>query len=179
MLSSTLALLLLALPAAGAEQTDDPMIRWDCDRAGNRLVLEMVRPPLAEVTKRELLLLSGALNFQQCRLQRATWTLLVDLVEYDSGRCEPEPDTIVSLLRDDRLVLSGVLIGYNCGDRPVLGAARIAEPAQGGDSKIELCTAVTYGAERRCSRLSLRRITEAIGNDAIAEHARQAAGKPR
>jgi hypothetical protein len=171
MLSSTLALLLLALPAAGAEQTDDPMIRWDCDRAGNNLVLEMVRPPLAEVTARELLLLSGAMNFQQCHLDSASWTLLVDLVEYDSGRCEPEPDTIVSLLRGEQLVLSGVLIGYNCGNRPVLGAARISEPGNGGDPTIELCTARTYGGERRCSQLRIGRIKKAIDNGAIAAHA--------
>jgi len=178
MLASTLALL-LALHGAGAEQTDDPMIRWDCDRAGNKLVLEMVRPPLAEVTARELLLLSGAMNFQQCSLDNATWTLLVDIVEYDSGRCEPEPDTVVSLLRDDRLVLSGVLIGYNCGDRPVLGAARIAEPGNGGDPSIELCTALTYGGDRRCSQLILGRLGKAIDNGAIAAHAAQDAPEPR
>lgn len=172
-------LLLLALPAAGAEQTDDPMIRWDCDRAGNNLVLEMVRPPLAEVTARELLLLSGDMNFQQCHLARATWTLLVDLVEYDSGRCEPEPDTIVSLLRGERLVLSGVLIGRNCGDRPVLGAARISEPGEGGDPTIELCAAMTYGGERRCSQHSLGSIRKAISNGAIADQATQGAKGPR
>jgi hypothetical protein len=170
MLTSTLALLLLALPAAGAEQTDDPMIRWDCDRDGNQLVLEMVRPPVAEVTERELVFLSGAMNFQQCRLRSATWTLLVDIVEYDSGRCEPEPDTVISLLRDDKLVLSGVLIGYNCGDRPVLSAARISDPRTGGPS-IELCTAPTFGAERRCTPLPLRSVDKAIDNAAIAAHA--------
>lgn len=165
-------LLLLALPAAGAEQTDDPMIRWDCDRDGNQLVLEMVRPPVAEVTERELLFLSGAMNFQQCRLRSATWTLLVDLVEYDSGRCEPEPDTVVSLLRDDKLVLSRVLIGFNCGDRPVLSAARISDPRT-GDPSIELCTAQTYGAERRCAPLELRSLGRAIDDEAIAAHARK------
>jgi hypothetical protein len=174
MLSSTLALLLLALPAAGAEQTDDPMIRWDCDRAGNHLVLEMVRPPLAEVTARELLLFSGAMNFQQCSLDNATWTLLVDIVEYDSGRCEPEPDTLVSLLRGEQLVLSGVLIGYNCGNRPVLGAARISEPGNGDGPTIELCTATTYGAESRCSQRSIGRDAKAIDNGEIAAHAGKA-----
>jgi len=170
MLSAALALL-LALHGAGAEQTDDPMIRWDCDRAGNRLVLETVRPPVAEVTARELLLLSGAMNFQQCRLEDATWTLLVDIVEYDSGRCEPEPDTVVSLLRDDHLVLSGVPIGYNCGDRPVLGAARIDESA-GGDPALELCTAQTYGAGRRCVRLRLRDVSETLDGASIAARTR-------
>lgn len=165
-------LLLLALPAAGADQTDDPMIRWDCDRDGNQLVLEMVRPPVAEVTERELLFLSGDVNFQQCRLKSATWTLLVDLVEYDSGRCEPEPDTIVSLLRDDKLVLSGVHIGFNCADRPVLSAVRISDPRTGNPS-LELCTAPTFGAERSCTPLALRDIKRAIGNAGIAAHAKK------
>ena len=174
MISSTLALLFLAF-AAGAEQTDDPMIRWDCDRAGNRLVLEMVRPPVEQVTEREFLLLSGAASFEQCHINGASWTLLVDLVEYDSGRCEPEPDTIVSLLRNDKLVVSSVLIGYNCGDRPVLSAMRISEPQNGAGPTLELCTANTYGAERRCSPLRAEDLNGAIDNDAIAAHA----GNPR
>jgi hypothetical protein len=172
MISSTLALLLLAL-AAGADQTDDPMIRWDCDRAGNQLVLEMVRPPVTEVKEWELLLLSGAQNFEQCHINGASWTLLVDLIEYDSGRCEPEPDTIVSLLRNDKLVISNVHIGRNCGNRPVLSALRIAEPTDGGNPGLELCTASTYGGERRCSPFSLGSMTEAIDNAAVAAHARR------
>ena len=172
MISSTLAVLFLAL-AAGADQTDDPMIRWDCDRAGNQLVMEMVRPPLTEVKERELLLLSGAPNFEQCHINGASWTLLVDLVEYDSGRCEPEPDTIVSLLRNDKLVVSKALIGYNCGDRPVLSAMRISEPVDGENPTLELCTAETYGAERNCSPLQIREMKKAIDSGAIAEHARR------
>ena len=69
-----------------------------------------MRPPLAEVRAREVLLLSGAMNFVQCPLDGATWTLLVDIVEYDSGRCEPEPDTVISLLRNETLVLSRVVV---------------------------------------------------------------------
>ena len=171
MISSTLAFLFLTL-AAGADQTDDPMIRWDCERAGNRLVLEMVRPPVTEVKERELLLLSGAQNFEQCHINGASWTLLVDLVEYDSGRCEPEPDTIVSLLRNDKLVISSVHIGRNCADRPVLSALRVSEPEDGGSPGLELCTAETYGAERRCFPLRFRDMKEAIDNAAIAARAR-------
>lgn len=172
MISSTLAFLFLAL-AAGADQTDDPMIRWDCDRAGNQLVMEMVRPPVENVNERELLLLSGAQNFEQCHINGASWTLLVDLIEYDSGRCEPEPDTIVSLLRNDKLVVSNVHIGYNCGKRPVMSALRVTEPQDGGDPGLELCTAETYGAEGRCSPLQLRDMNEAIDDRAIAARARR------
>ena len=172
MISSTLAVLFLAL-AAGADQTDDPMIRWDCDRAGNQLVMEMVRPPLTEVKERELLLLSGAPNFEQCHINGASWTLLVDLVEYDSGRCEPEPDTIVSLLRNDKLVVSSVHIGRNCADQPVLSAMRISEPVDGENPTLELCTAETYGAEANCFPLQLREMKKAIDSGAIAEHARR------
>ena len=172
MISSTLAFLFLAL-AAGADQTDDPMIRWDCDHAGNRLVMEMVRPPLENVNERELLLLSGARNFEQCHINGASWTLLVDLVEYDSGRCEPEPDTIVSLLRNDNLVVSSVHIGRNCADRPVMSALRISEPEDGESPGLELCTAETYGAESRCIPLRLRDMKQAIDNAAIAAHARR------
>ena len=172
MIASTLAFLALA---AGADQTDDPMIRWDCDRAGNRLVMEMVRPPVANVNDRELFLLSGAQNFEQCHINGASWTLLVDLVEYDSGRCEPEPDTIVSLLRNDQLVVSSVLIGRNCADRPVLSALRVSEPQDGESPALEVCTASSYGAEGSCFSLRLRDMRQAIDNGAIAGHA----GKPR
>ncbi|MDA1117247.1 MAG: hypothetical protein O2979_04440 [Proteobacteria bacterium] len=172
-------LLLLAFHTELHAQTDEPMIRWDCDSAGNKLTLEMVQPPVAKVNARELILLNGTVLFEQCRLGKANWTLLVDLVEYASGRCEVEPDTIVSLLRNDQLVISSVVIGENCGERPVLSAARITEPGNGEDGKIELCTARTYGAERRCSPLRLRGIKQAIDNDAIAAHARRSAGKPR
>jgi len=171
MISSTLAFLFLTL-AAGADQTDDPMIRWDCDKAGNQLVMQMVRPPVENVNERELLLLSGAQNFEQCHINGASWTLLVDLIEYHSGRCEPLPDTIVSLLRNDRLVISNVLIGYNCGNRPVLSALRISEPENGENPTLELCTASTYGAERRCSPLRVEGMNGAIDNEAIAAHAR-------
>lgn len=171
-MSSTLALLALAL-AAGADQTDDPMIRWDCDKAGNQLIMEMVRPPVEHVNDRELLLLSGAQNFEQCHINGASWTLLVDLIEYDSGRCEPEPDTIVSLLRNDKLVVSSVHIGRNCADRPVLSALRISEPTDGVDPGLEVCTAETYGAEGRCFPLRIREMNGAIDNQAIAEHARR------
>lgn len=177
--SLLLLLLLLAFHTQPHAQTDEPMIRWDCDAAGNKLTLEMVQPPVAQVTARELILLNGTVLFEQCRLGKANWTLLVDLVEYASGRCEVEPDTIVSLLRNDQLVISSVVIGENCGERPVLSAARITEPGNGEDGKIELCTARTYGAERRCSSLHLRSMKEAIDNDAIAAHARRSAGKPR
>jgi len=174
-----LLFLLLALPNATRAQTDEPMIRWDCDPAGNKLTLEMVQPPLAKVTARELILLNGVTNFEQCQLDGANWTLLVDLVEYDSGRCEVEPDTIVSLLRNDKLVISWVVIGYNCGNRPVLSAARVAEPGNGEDPGIELCTARTYGAESRCSAFGVHKMEAAIDNDAIAAHARRGARKPR
>ena len=170
MISSTLAFLFLAL-AAGADQTDDPMIRWDCDKAGNQLVMQMVRPPVENVNERELLLLSGAQNFEQCHINGASWTLLVDLIEYDSGRCEPEPDTIVSLLRNDKLVVSGAHIGYNCGNRPVLSALRVSEPKDGENPALELCTAETYGAEASCFPLQLREMKQAIDNQAIAAHA--------
>jgi len=172
MISSTLAFLFLTL-AAGADQTDDPMIRWDCDKAGNQLVMQMVRPPVENVNERELLLLSGAQNFEQCHINGASWTLLVDLIEYDSGRCEPEPDTIVSLLRNDKLVISNVHIGRNCGDRPVLSALRIAEPADGGNPGLEVCTAETYGAEGRCFLFRFLEMNKAIDNGTIAEHARR------
>jgi hypothetical protein len=171
MISSTLAFLFLAL-AAGADQTDDPMIRWDCDRAGSRLVMETVRPPVESVNDRELFLLSGAQNFEQCHINGASWTLLVDIIEYDSGRCEPLPDTVVSLLRNDKLVISNVHIGLNCGRRPVLSALRISEPKDGESPGLELCTAETYGAESRCFPLRLQDMKEAIDNAAIAARAR-------
>lgn len=161
--------LLVALAAAGADATDDPMIRWDCDPEGKRLVLEMVRPPLAHVTERELLLLSGDRDFQQCRVNGANWTLLVDLIEYDSGRCEPFPDTIVSLLRDGRLVLSRVHIGHNCERLPVLGAARIDET--GGETRVELCAAEVYGGERTCAPFRLDELQRAVDNDGVAARA--------
>lgn len=178
-LNRLLPLVLITLQGAAFAQTDEPMIRWDCDSAGNRLILEMVQPPLAKVNAREIIQLNGTVLFEQCRLGKANWTLLVDLVEYASGRCEIEPDTIVSLLRNDQLVISSVVIGENCGERPVLSAARITEPRNGEDGRLELCTARTYGAERRCSSLRLRGIKQAIDNDAIAAHARQGAGRRR
>jgi hypothetical protein len=159
---------LLALAAAGADATDDPMIRWDCDPAGKRLVLEMVRPPLAHVTERELLLLSGDRNFQQCRVNGANWSLLVDLIEYDAGRCEPFPDTIVSLLRDGKLVLSRVHVGRNCGRLPVLSAARIDE---NGETRIDLCAAETYGGESRCAPFRLDDLQRAVDNEGVAAQA--------
>jgi hypothetical protein len=165
--------LLLTLPAAGADATDDPMIRWDCDRAGNRLVLEMVRPPVALVTQREHLLLSGIQNFEQCRLEGASWSLLVDIVEYDTGRCEPLPDTIVSLMRDEKVVLSRVLVSENCERRPVLSAARISE--NGGQTSVELCAAERFGAESRCAWLQLQETQDAIDNEGIAAHAMRGA----
>lgn len=167
-------LLLLTLPAAGADQTDDPMIRWDCDKARNQLVMEMVRPPLREVKEREVLLLSGARNFEQCHINGGSWTLLVDIIEYDSGRCEPEPDTIVSLLRNDRLVVTSVHIGFNCADRPVLSALRITEPIDGQNPGLEVCTAPSYGAQRSCYPLQLHEMRQAIDNAAIARHATKA-----
>jgi hypothetical protein len=162
--------LLLALAAAGADATDDPMIRWDCDTEGNRLVLEMVRPPLKHVTERELLLLSGDRDFQQCRVNGANWTMLVDLIEYDSGRCEPFPDTIVSLLRDGKLVLSRVHVGRNCERLPVLSAARIDE--NGGQTRIELCAAETYGGAPSCAPFRLEDLQRAVDNDGVAAQAR-------
>ena len=171
MISSTLAFLFLAL-AAGADHTDDPMIRWDCDKAGNQLIMEMVRPPVETVKERELLLLSGARNFEQCHINGASWTLLVDLIEYDSGPCEPLPDTIVSLLRNDKLVVSKVHIGYNCFDRPVMSALRVTEPTDGLNPALEVCTAETYGAEGRCYPLKIRDMNKAVDNQAIADHAR-------
>ena len=168
-MNGALLALLLTLPAAGAEPTDDPMIRWDCDAEGKRLVLEMFRPPVAQVTERELMLLSGERNFQQCRVNGAHWTMLVDLIEYDSGRCEPFPDTIVSLLRDGRPVLSRVHVGDNCGRLPVLSAARINE--NGDETRIELCAADTYGGESRCAPFRLDQLQRAVDADAVATQA--------
>lgn len=166
-------LLLLTLPAAGADQTDDPMIRWDCNKAGNELYMEMVRPPVESVKEREILLMSGAQNFEQCHINGASWTLLVDIVEYDSGPCEPLPDTIVSLLRNDKLVVSKVNIGYNCFDQPVMSALRVTEPTDGQNPKLEVCAAPTYGAEGKCHPLSLRGMNGSIDNSAIADRARR------
>lgn len=163
-----LLLLLLALPAAGADASDDPMIRWDCDRAGQRLVLEMVRPPLPEVTEREILLFSGTDGFEQCRLDTATWTLLVDIVEYETGRCAQFPDTIVSLMRDDKVVLQSVLVSPNCHQQPVLAAARVLEPGNGEAPRVELCAAQDYGGESRCAALDAR---APVDNDGIAQRA--------
>lgn len=146
-------LLLLALPGAGADASDDPLIRWDCDRQGGRIVLEMVRPPLLEVTEREILMFSGIDNFEQCHLDTASWTLLVDIVEYDEGPCAQFPDTIVSLMRGEKLVLSRVPVSPNCYKRPVLSAARIAEAANGDPPAIELCAAPGYGGESTCAPL--------------------------
>lgn len=150
------------------------MIRWDCDPAGHRLVLEMVQAPVAEVTARELLLLNATVNFEQCRIGAANWTLLVDVVEYEFGqsRCAQFPDTIVSLLRDGQLVLASVVIGYNCGNRPVLSAARISEPRAGGEPELELCTAWQYGEANHCSLFHPRRMATALDNDALAAHSR-------
>jgi hypothetical protein len=166
-------LLLLTLPAAGADQTDDPMIRWDCNRAGNELFMEMVRPPVKTVREREILLLTGAQNFEQCHVNGASWTLLVDIVEYDSGPCEPLPDTIVSLLRNDKLVVSKVYIGFNCYDQPVMSALRVSEPTDGQNPKLEVCAASTFGAEGRCHPLNLREMNRSIDNSAIASHAKK------
>lgn len=171
------ALLLLHLAAslpARAQQPGDPMIRWDCDPAGSKLVLEMVQVPVAEVTAREVLLLNAAVNFEQCRIGAANWTLLVDVIEYEFGvsRCAQFPDTTVSLLRDGQLLLSSVVIGYNCGDRPVLSAARIAESADGGEPLLELCTAWKYGEASHCSAFYPRRMAAALDNDALAAHSR-------
>lgn len=163
--------LLLTLPAAGADQTDDPMIRWDCDRDGSRLVLEMVRPPVAEVAAREVFLLSGAMNFVQCHLDGASWTLLVDIVEYESGRCAPEPDTVVSLLRDAELVLSRVVVGRNCGNRPVLSGARISDPAADRDPAVDVCAAPAYGTQASCAPLDVRRLDEPVDDAGLAARA--------
>jgi hypothetical protein len=146
-------LFLLALTAAGAEPTDDPMIRWDCDREGGILEVEMVRPPRLVVTEREEYLLSGTPHFEQCHIRGASWTLLVDIVEYEEGRCAQWPDTTISLLRNDRLIVSRALIGHNCRDRPVLSALRIAEPLDGSAPRIERCTAEEFGGESRCALL--------------------------
>lgn len=154
-MSGAALLLLLSLTAAGADQSDDPMIRWDCDRKGNRLVLEMVRPPLPEVTERETLIFSGIDNFEQCHLEAASWTLLVDIVEYDEGRCAQFPDTTVSLMRGEKVVLYRVLVSPNCFKRPVLSAARIADPGNGDPPVIELCAAEGYGGESRCAPLGM------------------------
>jgi len=163
-----LLLLLLALPAAGADATDDPMIRWDCDRAGQRLVLEMVRPPLPEVAEREVLMLSGIDGFEQCRFGAATWTLLVDIVEYETGRCAQFPDTIVSLMRDDEVVLQRVLVSANCHQQPVLAAARVLERGNGEAPRVELCAAQEYGGESRCAALGAQ---APVDNDGIARRA--------
>lgn len=163
-----LLLLLLALPAAGADASDDPMLRWDCDRAGQRLVLEMVRPPLPEVSEREVMMLSGTDSFEQCRLGVATWTLLVDIVEYEEGRCAQFPDTIVSLMRDDEVVLERVLVSKNCQRQPVLAAARILEPGNGAAPIVELCAAHNYGGEGRCAMLDAQ---APVDNDGIARRA--------
>lgn len=168
------ALLLLALAlAAGADQTDDPMIRWDCDKAGSQLTMQMVRPPVENVNHRDILLLTGAQNFEQCHINGASWTLLVDIVEYDSGPCEPFPDTIVSLLRNDKLVIAKTQIGQNCFDRPVLSALRVREPVDGVDPALEVCTAPAYGADNSCFPLKLRDMRQAIDDAAIARHARK------
>lgn len=154
-MSGAALLVLAALAAAGADQSDDPMIRWDCDRKGSALVLEMVRPPLAAVTEREILIFSGIDNFEQCHLDSASWTLLVDIVEYEEGGCAQFPDTVVSLMRGERLVLSRVPVSANCFKRPVLSAARIAEPGNGDPPAIELCAAEDYGGESRCAPLDM------------------------
>jgi len=167
-----LPLLLLASALPAYAQVDDPMIRWDCDPDGHKFTLEMVQIPVAEVTARELILFNGMVHFEQCRLGGANWTLLVDVVEYASGRCEMDPDTIVSLLRNDQLVIASAVIGYNCGDRPVLSAARISEAREGGGPQLELCTASKYGEASRCSAFEVRKMTTAIDNDAVAAHAR-------
>jgi len=166
-------LLLLTLPAAGADQTDDPMIRWDCDRAGNQLTVQMVRPPVENVNRREVLLLSGAQNFEQCHINGASWTLLVDIIEYDSGPCEPFPDTIVSLLRNDKLVVSKTHVGQNCFDRPVLSALRVTEPVDGVNPALEVCAAPAYGTGNSCFPLKLRDMGKAIDNDLIASRAKK------
>ena len=164
-----LLLFAAALPARAQSMVDDPMIRWDCDPEGQQLRLEMVQPPVAEVNERELIVFNGMVNFVQCRIGGANWTLLVDLVEYDSGRCAIDPDTTVSLLRNDQLVIARTVIGYNCGDRPVLSAARIVESKDEGP-RLELCTAAAYGEPHRCSAFRIE--GGAIDNDSVAAHAR-------
>jgi hypothetical protein len=165
-----LLLLAAALPAR-AQEVDDPMIRWDCDPAGQALRLEMVVPPLGQVTERELVLFNRSAAFEQCRLGGASWTLLVDVIEYESGRCAQFPDTTVSLLRNGQLVLSSVVIGYNCGERPVLSAARISDPGD-GEARLELCTAWKYGEANHCSPFFPRHMATALDNEALAAHAR-------
>ncbi len=163
---NTAALLFfLALPAAGADASDDPMIRWDCDRKGGRIVLEMVRPPLPEVTEREVVMFSGVSDFEQCHLDAASWTLLVDIVEYEEGPCAQFPDTTVSLMRGYELVLSRVLVSPNCYKQPVLAAARIVEPGNGDPPRIELCAAEGYGGDAPL------RAREPVDNRDIAKHA--------
>jgi len=166
---SLLLLLAAALPAEAQSMVDDPMIRWDCDSEGHRLRLEMVQPPVTEVNERELIVFNGMVNFVQCKIGGANWTLLVDLVEYDYGRCAVDPDTIISLLRNDQLVISRTVIGYNCGDRPVLSAARVVESKDEG-TRLELCTAATYGEPHRCSPFQIN--GEAIDDNTVAAHAR-------
>jgi hypothetical protein len=161
----SLALALLLFAGLARAQTDDPMLRWDCDPVHRKLTLEMVQPPVAEVAPREVYMFSGAVTFEQCRLGEAHWTLLVDTVEYTYGPCEIEPDTIVSLLRGERIVVSSVVVGYNCGHRPVLSEARVLEPAAGGEPRIELCTAWKYGSPVRC--VPARRYDEVIDNQLI------------
>jgi hypothetical protein len=161
-------LLALALTAAGADASDDPMIRWDCDRQGGTIALEMVRPPLAEVAEREVLMFSGIDNFEQCHLDVASWTLLVDIVEYEEGPCAQFPDTIVSLMRGQELVLSRVLVSPNCHKQPVLAAARIVEPGNGDPPRIELCAAGEYGGVSRCAPLGAR---QPVDNRGIARRA--------
>ena len=165
-----LLFLAAALPAQAQSMVDDPMIRWDCDPGGSKLTLEMVQAPVAEVTDRELIMLNGMVNFEQCRLGGANWTLLVDLVEYEHGRCAIDPDTIISLMRNERLVISRAVIGYNCGERPVLSAARITENGDG--TRMELCASEKYGEPHRCSPYPLHNSASAIDNDAMAAHTR-------
>ena len=166
---NTAALLFfLTLPAAGADASDDPMIRWDCDRKAGSIVLEMVRPPLPEVTEREVVMFSGVSDFEQCHLDAASWTLLVDIVEYEEGPCAQFPDTTVSLMRGYEVVLSRVLVSPNCHKQPVLAAARIVEPGNGDPPRIELCAAEGYGSESRCAPLRAR---EPVDNRDIARRA--------
>ena len=166
--------LLLALTGAGAEPSDDPMILWDCDRAGERLVVQMVQPPVEQVTRRETFLFSGTPGFEQCRLGRTTWTLLIDIVEYDDGPCEFRPDTTLSLMRDDRLVLSSVLVGENCGNRPVLTEVRVADPG-GPAPRVRLCAAPDYPGAGRCAPLVLQRMRHAADGETV----KALAGPPR
>ncbi len=120
-----------------------------------------------------MLLLTGAQNFEQCHVNGASWTLLVDIIEYDSGPCEPFPDTIVSLLRNDRLVVSRAHIGFNCAEAPVLSALRVTEPTDGQNPGLEVCTAPTFGAEPSCYPQPLRDMKQAIDNAAISRHAKR------